>query len=53
MTTVKKGGRARMFGPLKAVRKQVFVPEGMEDEAVEAARAAIHQLWKARKEGKG
>lgn len=49
----RKGGRRRQFEPLAAVKKPIYVPEGMEDEAIEAARAAIHQLWKARKEGKG
>jgi hypothetical protein len=49
----RKGGRRRQFEPLAAVKKPIYVPEGMEDEAIEAARAAIHELWKARKKGKG
>ena len=49
----RKGGRRRQFEPLAAVKKPIYVPEGMEDECIEAARAAIHELWKARKEGKG
>jgi hypothetical protein len=49
----RKGGRRRQFEPLAAVKLHIYVPEGMEDEAIEAARAAIHELWKARKEGKG
>lgn len=48
----RKGGRRRQFEPLAAVKKPIYVPEGMEDEAIEAARAAIHQLWKERKEVK-
>jgi hypothetical protein len=48
----RKGGRRRQFEPLAAVKKPIYVPEGMEDEAIEAARAAIHELWKARKEGR-
>lgn len=49
----RNGGRRRQFEPLAAVKKPIYVPEGMEYECMEAARAAIHELWKARKEGKG
>jgi hypothetical protein len=49
----KGGGGRRQFEPLAAVKMIIYVPEGMEDECMQAAKAKVQELFNAVKEGKG
>jgi hypothetical protein len=49
----RKGGRRRQFEPLAAVKLHIYVPEGMEQECIEAAKAKVQEVFNDRKEGKG